>query len=77
MNTVVCFIVGGKGISERSITFKCMSEIDQAGNKQILQRESLQCILMVSAASLNSTCSEVLNHFRHLKVTAFRISVTV
>ena len=77
MNTVLCFIVGGKGISELSITFNCMSQKDQAGNKQILQRESLQCNLIDSAASLNATCSDVENHFRHFKVNTFRISVTV
>jgi hypothetical protein len=70
-------MMGGNGVSELSITFRCMNQKDLVGNKQILQRESLHCILMERASSLTSTCTDVANHFRHLKSTAFKTSVTV
>jgi len=72
VNTVVCFVMGGNGVSELSITFKCMSQKDLVDNKRILQRESLHCILMESASSLISSCTDVGNRFRRLKVTAFK-----
>jgi hypothetical protein len=74
---MLCFVMGGNGISELSITFKCMSQKDLEGNKQILPSESLHCFLMESARSLSSTCSDFGNRFKHLKVMAFKTSVTV
>jgi hypothetical protein len=75
VNTVVCYVMGGNGVSELSITFKCVSQKDLAGNKQILQRESLHYILMESASSLRSTCTDFGNCLRHLK-GRLKISVT-
>jgi hypothetical protein len=71
-NTVVCFIMGGNGVSELSIALKSMSQKDLAGDKRILQMESLHCFLMESSSSFSSTCTDDIgNCFGHLKVTAF------
>jgi hypothetical protein len=49
-----------------------MSQKDLAGNKQILQRESLRCFLVEGASSFSSTCTDIGSRFRLLKVTAFK-----